>query len=51
MQSTVMHDYEDSADVQLVANQSGIWTVPPYFIDRVTLSYSGGPEKLIGLNL
>jgi monodictyphenone polyketide synthase len=35
MQSVVMHDLEGFADVQLTTKESGVWTVPPYFIDSV----------------
>lgn len=35
MQSVVMHDLEAFADVQLTTKESGVWTVPPYFIDSV----------------
>ncbi|KAF2178414.1 putative polyketide synthase [Zopfia rhizophila CBS 207.26] len=35
MQSVVMHELEGFADVQLTTKESGIWTVPPYFIDSV----------------
>ncbi|SLM39055.1 polyketide synthase [Lasallia pustulata] len=35
MQSIVMHELEGFADVQLTTKESGIWTVPPYFIDSV----------------
>ena len=35
MQSVVMHELEGFADVQLTTKQSGVWTVPPYFIDSV----------------
>lgn len=35
MQSIVMHELEGFADVQLTMKESGIWTVPPYFIDSV----------------
>ncbi|KAH8701023.1 putative polyketide synthase [Talaromyces proteolyticus] len=35
MQSVVMHELEAFADVQLTTKESGVWTVPPYFIDSV----------------
>jgi iterative type I PKS product template protein len=35
MQSVVLHDLEGFADVQLTTQESGVWTVPPYFIDSV----------------
>lgn len=35
MQSVVLHDLEGFADVQLTTKESGVWTVPPYFIDSV----------------
>ena len=35
MQSIVMHELEGFADVQLTIKESGVWTVPPYFIDSV----------------
>ncbi|KAF2723085.1 putative polyketide synthase [Polychaeton citri CBS 116435] len=35
MQSIVMHELEAFADVQLTTKESGVWTVPPYFIDSV----------------
>ena len=35
MQSAVMHELEGFADVQLTTKESGVWTVPPYFIDSV----------------
>lgn len=35
MQSVVMHELEAFADVTLKAKSSGIWTVPPFFIDSV----------------
>lgn len=35
MQSVVMHELEAFADVQLTIKESGVWTVPPYFIDSV----------------
>ena len=35
MQSVVMHELEGFADVQLTTKQSGVWTVPPYYIDSV----------------
>ena len=35
MQSVVMHELEGYADVQLTTKESGVWTVPPYFIDSV----------------
>ncbi|KAJ5761815.1 Acyl transferase/acyl hydrolase/lysophospholipase [Penicillium nucicola] len=35
MQLVVLHDLEGFADVQLTTQESGIWTVPPYFIDSV----------------
>lgn len=35
MQSVVMHELEAFADVQLTTRESGVWTVPPYFIDSV----------------
>lgn len=35
MQSIVMHELEGFADVQLTTKESGVWTVPPYFIDSV----------------
>ena len=35
MQSIVMHGLEGFADVQLTTKESGVWTVPPYFIDSV----------------
>ncbi|KAK4994946.1 Non-reducing polyketide synthase PKS8-1 [Elasticomyces elasticus] len=35
MQSVIMHGLEGFADVQLTTKESGVWTVPPYFIDSV----------------
>jgi acyl carrier protein len=35
MQSVVMHELEGFADIQLTTQESGVWTVPPYFIDSV----------------
>ena len=35
MQSVVMHEMEGFADVQLTTKESGVWTIPPYFIDSV----------------
>jgi monodictyphenone polyketide synthase len=35
MQSIVMNELEGFADVQLTTKESGVWTVPPYFIDSV----------------
>ena len=35
MQSIVMHELEGFADVQLTTKESGVWTLPPYFIDSV----------------
>ena len=35
MQSVVMHELEGFADVRLTTKESGVWTVPPYFIDSV----------------
>lgn len=35
MQSVVMQDLEGFANVQLTTKESGVWTVPPYFIDSV----------------
>jgi monodictyphenone polyketide synthase len=35
MQSVVMHELEAFAEVQLSTKESGVWTVPPYFIDSV----------------
>lgn len=35
MQSVVMHELEGFADIELTTKESGIWTVPPYFIDSV----------------
>ncbi|KAF2272823.1 putative polyketide synthase [Westerdykella ornata] len=35
MQSVVMYELEGFADVQLTTKESGVWTVPPYFIDSV----------------
>jgi iterative type I PKS product template protein len=35
MQSVVMHDLEAFAYIQLTCQESGTWTVPPYFIDSV----------------
>ena len=35
MQSVVMYELEGFADVQLTTKESGIWTIPPYFIDSV----------------
>lgn len=35
MQSVVMSELEGFADVQLTTKESGVWTVPPYFIDSV----------------
>ncbi|KAK9418015.1 hypothetical protein SUNI508_08444 [Seiridium unicorne] len=35
MQSVVLHGLEAFADVVLTTDKSGIWTVPPYFIDSV----------------
>jgi iterative type I PKS product template protein len=35
MQSVVMHELEAYADVTLKTKSSGVWTVPPFFIDSV----------------
>lgn len=35
MQSVIVHDLEACANVQLTDKESGVWTVPPYFIDSV----------------
>jgi monodictyphenone polyketide synthase len=35
MQSVVMHELEAFADVTLKSKSSGVWTVPPFFIDSV----------------
>ncbi|KUJ11670.1 putative polyketide synthase [Mollisia scopiformis] len=35
MQTAVIYDLEGFADVQLTSKESGVWTVPPYFIDSV----------------
>lgn len=35
MQSVVMHGLEAFADIELTKEKSGVWTVPPYFIDSV----------------
>ncbi|KAK3629711.1 Non-reducing polyketide synthase PKS8-1 [Elasticomyces elasticus] len=35
MQSVVMHELEAVANVELTTKESGVWTVPPYFIDSV----------------
>ena len=35
MRSVVMHDLEAFAEVELTTKESGVWTVPPYFIDSV----------------
>ena len=35
MQSVVIYELEGFADVQLTTKESGVWTVPPYFIDSV----------------
>ncbi|KAH8810943.1 putative polyketide synthase [Xylogone sp. PMI_703] len=35
MQSVVIHELEGFADVQLTTKESGVWTIPPYFIDSV----------------
>ena len=35
MRSIVMHDLEAFAEVELTTKESGVWTVPPYFIDSV----------------
>ncbi|KAL2808476.1 hypothetical protein BJX63DRAFT_439379 [Aspergillus granulosus] len=35
MQSVVMHELEGFADIELTTKESGVWTVPPYFIDSV----------------
>ena len=35
MQRVTLSDYEAYADVQLTTQESGKWTVPPYFIDSV----------------
>lgn len=35
MQSVVMHGLEAFANVELTKEESGTWTVPPYFIDSV----------------
>ncbi|ROT34557.1 putative polyketide synthase [Sodiomyces alkalinus F11] len=35
MHSVVMHELEGFADIQLTSKESGVWTVPPYFIDSV----------------
>lgn len=35
MQAVVMHELEGFADVHLTTKESGVWTVPPHFIDSV----------------
>jgi monodictyphenone polyketide synthase len=35
MHSVVMHEYEGFADIKLTMENSGVWTVPPHFIDSV----------------
>lgn len=35
MQSVVIHQLEGFTNVQLTTKESGVWTVPPYFIDSV----------------
>ncbi len=35
MQSVVMNELEGFADIELTTKESGMWTVPPYFIDSV----------------
>ena len=35
MQSVVLHGLEAFAEVTLTAEEGGVWTVPPYFIDSV----------------
>lgn len=35
MQTVVLHGLEGYADMQLTTSESGVWTVPPYFIDSV----------------
>ncbi|KND91128.1 Conidial yellow pigment biosynthesis polyketide synthase [Tolypocladium ophioglossoides CBS 100239] len=35
MQSVVMHEFEAFANVKLTTEKSGVWTVPPHFIDSV----------------
>ncbi|GIZ46902.1 hypothetical protein CKM354_001000800 [Cercospora kikuchii] len=35
MQTVVMNEFEAFADVELVKERSGTWTVPPYWIDSV----------------
>lgn len=35
MQSVVMHELEGFAEVTLKTKSSGVWTVPPFFIDSV----------------
>ena len=35
MQSVVMHELEAVANVELTTKESGVWTVPAYFIDSV----------------
>ncbi|KAH7065575.1 hypothetical protein B0J12DRAFT_707015 [Macrophomina phaseolina] len=35
MQSVILNGYEAVAEVILTAETSGVWTVPPYFIDSV----------------
>jgi monodictyphenone polyketide synthase len=35
MHSVVMHEYEAFADIKLTMEKSGVWTVPPHFIDSV----------------
>lgn len=35
MHSVVMHEYEAFADIKLTTDKSGVWTVPPHFIDSV----------------
>ncbi|KAK3634107.1 hypothetical protein LTR56_015453 [Elasticomyces elasticus] len=35
MQSVEMHELEAFANMELTTKESGVWTVPPYFIDSV----------------
>ena len=35
MQTVVQHELEGFADIRLTTKESGVWTVPPYFIDSV----------------
>lgn len=35
MQSVIIHDLEAVADIKLIEESKGVWTIPPHFIDSV----------------